>query len=292
MLQPCQFVQGSRALLERVVGAIKRAFSTGMPQVVAEWTNFCDFIAPKDDNVDRYVAEIGMQIPLFEELFGDAAVQLIDRATVVSRRNDRERVVFTASVQWSGHGAASEVVNVPYVAAGAATASPNTASASAAAVPRGRRRPRSPSPAPSSAGDADDDCQSIDQFIYVDVSASDGPAVSDYFKYVGRTFDDTDDGGSFKIIGVCEMKKACGRNSTNKVYAFKYSAADCAAATDDHDEMEYTPARELLNCSWCRWVETPAGTGRAARASRRSESTAAEALPQVFEGRSTRILRR
>jgi hypothetical protein len=98
--------------------------------------------------------------------------------------------------------------------------------------------------------------------------------VGDFLKYVGRTFEDTDDGGSFKITGVCEMRKTRGRKSTNKVYAFKYVSIEAVA--DDLDALEYTPARELLNCYWCKWTDAPADSGRAARASRRGETTTSE----------------
>lgn len=46
----------------------------------------------------------GMQIPLFDELFSDAAVQLHDTEVSVARRDDRDKVIFTVSVQWTDRG--------------------------------------------------------------------------------------------------------------------------------------------------------------------------------------------
>ena len=58
----------------------------------------------------------------------------------------------------------------------------------------------------------------------------------------------------------------------------------------DEDDCEYTPVREMLNSYWCKWVESTAPDGRAARAARRGVSTAD--VPHESSGRSTRSSRR
>ena len=46
------------------------------------------------------------------------------------------------------------------------------------------------------------------------MTPSNGPE-RDYFKYVGRTFTDESDGGTYKVAGVCDMRVDGARRSTN-----------------------------------------------------------------------------
>lgn len=154
-------------------------------------------------------------------------------------------------MQWSGRGTGRErVPDVPYVS--------NTGSNGAPAPARGRKRRPDRSPSVSSESSSDGP-----SFTYVELSNSDAGAV-EYMKYVGRLFDDDEDGGTFKIVSVCDMRKVGTRRSTNVVYAFKYVNID-----DDSGEFLYTPVREMLNSYWCKWKAV--ASQRIARGSRRSE---------------------
>lgn len=114
------------------------------------------------------------------------------------------------------------------------------AATSSREVPK-RRRERSPSV--SSASDSSDE-----SFEYPELSNSDSRC-RDYVKYVGRIFDDDDDGGAFQILSINEMRRiGATRRSTNIVFAFKYVALD-----GPPDEYLYTPVREMLNSYWCNW---------------------------------------
>lgn len=44
-----------------------------MLEVVAEWGRLKGDLAPHDDSTDSNVTQMGMQIPLFEELYSAAA---------------------------------------------------------------------------------------------------------------------------------------------------------------------------------------------------------------------------
>ena len=100
-------------------------------------------------------------------------------------------------------------------------------------------------------------------YNYVDLMTSDAGA-SDYMKYVGRLFDDSEDGGTFKVLNVCDMQKVGARRSTNIVYAFKYINVD----DDGDDDVLHTPVREMLNSYWCKWKTN--SSQRGSRSSRRS----------------------
>jgi hypothetical protein len=63
-LLPEPFVVGSRVLLCRVVDAITHTFKGHMPEVVAEWIDFRDNIAPQDDDAVRFVETKGMHVVL------------------------------------------------------------------------------------------------------------------------------------------------------------------------------------------------------------------------------------
>ncbi len=100
-LKPAPFVSGSRELLESVVKAIDRHFATHLPDVVHEWEHFRDFIAPQDDDANRYVREHGMHIPLNDVLFGDAAVNDTEQGPHLPRVN-RERGEWRSRLPFSG----------------------------------------------------------------------------------------------------------------------------------------------------------------------------------------------
>ena len=103
-------------------------------------------------------------------------------------------------------------------------------------------------------------------YDYIDLIPTNGPE-RDFFRYVGRHFEDEDAGDTFKICGVCDMRKVGSRKSSYIVYAFKYVNVD-----GDQSDIEYTPARELLNSYWCKWIQSDFVSDRAARASMRDET--------------------
>lgn len=292
-LQPAPFVEGSRQKLERVVEEIAKQYSTHLPEVLAEWIHFRDHLAPQNDNANDFLATKGMYIPLYNELFGlqDEGAGGENAQHVAYGALEREEVAFTPCVQWSGRGRGREVIaNAPTapVVGGAvvaattvqrprkphgqtapATAAPATAAPAAAApasAPANRRgrRPRSPSPDVS-----DESCEEEEpdvDYEYLPVSSNDGPAVSSYCKYIGRRFFDNEEEKTYEVVGVCEMVKRLRRNSSNKVYVFKY------VDVDDRDEFEYTVAQVMLNSYWCIWETAPAAVGRSERAMRRNEN--------------------
>ncbi len=129
---------------------------------------------------------------------------------------------------------------------------------------RGKRNTMSDSEAcdeeeKSSSSESEDE-----KYTYITVRPSKCPAVSNYFSYVQRRFEDIDEGGVYEVVGVVEMRSRNKRQSSNKVYAFKYIYVD-----DPKSTPEYTPVIEILNSYWCKWSAAPSSTGRAARASRR-----------------------
>ena len=137
---------------------------------------------------------------------------------------------------------------------------------------RKRRRVEGP-PVSDSCSDSDD--SDMPEYEYIDVTDSAG-AARDFFVKVGRKFEDTDDGGTFKILGVCAMRKRFGRRSTNTVYAYTY-----VDVTGDQSDYQYTPVREILNSYWVRWLDVDTLSRWAARASRRGVSSAPVAAPPV-----------
>ena len=126
-----------------------------------------------------------------------------------------EQVQFTASVRWSGRGDGvhSQVAALPCAPASTAAAELTAAASSGREylMPLSRPRPRSPSVHSETGSEASSgDCV----YTYTDVTPSNGPE-RDYFKYVGRTFTDESDGGTYKVSGVCDMRVAGARRSTN-----------------------------------------------------------------------------
>lgn len=257
---------GSRDALERTVEAVKSQFSFHCPEVVAEWERFRDFIAPQDDDAERYRRDHGMHIPFAVELFGDIhAGDRGDLAPLAQNAPAARDVTFTGSMKWSGRRARRErVSNVPYVANRDASP-PREARAADVETPvrnrRKRRQERSPSTASSSSSSSDEP-----EYEYIEFDITDSNA-RDYVKYIGRIFDDDDDGGTYQILAICDMRKVGGRRSTNIVHAFKYITVDGHA-----DDYLYTPVREMLNSYWCKW--RPAPQVRSARV-----STTTDAVP-------------
>lgn len=272
-LQPDAFISGSREQLMKVVDQVSRLFSRHLPEVVSEWINFRDNIAPQDDSSENYVAAKGMYIPLRDQLFGvgqrnEEAVVLANNAAGIQR----ETVRFTSSVQWSGRGGGHEQIsNVPYVAVGGPAIEPPSSN--------NRRRRRSPSVDSAST----DSASEAPLYDYIELGQSNGPE-RDYFKYVGRKFKDDEDGELYMVVAVCDMRKVGARRSSNIVYAFKYVAID----SDDND-FQYTPAREMLNSYWCKWVEEEGRTtGRRAQATSSSREDSEQRRKEGSEQRVTR----
>jgi hypothetical protein len=267
-LHPDAFVADSRALLEKVVEKVKQVFSKHMLEVVEEWEKFRDEIAPKDDDADRYVSENGMVVPLYNELFGVTATE----SSIVAPTSSgiiEDRVTFSASVKWSGRRGGHEIVAAtPFVTND--TAANNNNMTNQAAPQQRRRRRRSPS---VSSDDSNSSGEDLPQYRYIDLEISSSGLARDYFKYVNRTFDDVNDGGTFRVIGICEMQKLQGRKSANIVYAFKY------VDVEDENEVHYTPVTETLNSYWAKWKDdnnrsTSSTTGRSTRVTRRNNASA------------------
>lgn len=259
-LSPEEFVAGSREQLEKVVKEIERQFTKHLPEVVAEWHTFRDEIAPKDDDAVRFQREKGMYVPLYDILFSGGPR---DEAAI-AMRHDEDRVTdveFLPTVQWRGHGGPSQEARMPYAPV--------------------NRAPAPVAPA-SSDSDTDDDEEC---YHYIDLPVT-RAASHDYFKYVDRRFVDEEDGTEYRVLGLCEMRKAGARkNSSNIVYAFKY------IGTGEGAEFEYTPVREMLNSYWCRWVES--GRRRAASAapasSRPASACASSPVPAPAPSRKRAV---
>lgn len=77
-----------------------------------------------------------------------------------------------------------------------------------------------------------------------------------------------------------------GRKSTNEVYEIKYVSIETVA--DDLDALDYTPAREMLNCNWCKWTDSD----RAARSSRLGEAKTSKVAAAATGRNTTWSLRR
>lgn len=261
-LRPEPFIAGSRSSLEKVVDCIQRTFAKHLPEVVDEWITFRDEMCPQDDDAERFVREKGMYIPFQQELFSGAPVEpRLDDVVGGVGDTAATDIAFTASMRWSGRGAEREKVsNVPYT--GDAEAAPTVAVGARvppAALSRKRQQERSPSVSSASSSDEP-------SFEYLELSASDSGAVN-YVKYIGRIFDDDEDGGTFKIISVCDMRKVGARRSTNTVFAFKY-----IDVSGDPEDFLYTPVREMLNSYWCKWKTN--APQRSARGDRGGDTTA------------------
>ncbi len=264
VLLPERFVPGSRDLLCRVVDAIIRSFHMHLPDVVAEWINFRDNIAPQDDDAVSFMNLNGMYIPLKEELFGVDATTTTPEASSINLLEAREQVKFTASVQWSGRGRNNtSTSSVPYVCS-----DPSGACAAPVIVEAPRRR-RAVNVTVAQDSDNESAASSEDEtcFEYIDVDVSGGVS-RDFFKYIGREFDDSQDGGTFRIIGICEMRRVGFRKSSNVVCAFKYIDIN-----GDVDDFLYTPIGEMLSCSWCKWKsESTSSSGRSSRLLKRTQA--------------------
>ena len=264
-LLPDAFISGSREQLVKVVDQVSKLFGRHLPEVVSEWIDFRDNIAPQDDSSENHFAVKGMYIPLLDQLFG---VGQRDEEAVVRANNvagiQRETVRFTSSVQWSGRGGGREQISdVPYVAVGRHAIEPPPSN--------NRRRRRSPSVESASSNSSASESPLYD---YIELLQSNGPE-RDYFKYVGRKFKDDEDGELYMVAAVCDMRKVGARRSSNIVYAFKYIAID-----GDDNDFQYTPVREMLNSYWCKWVEEEGRTtGRRGQATSSSREDNSE-LPQ------------
>jgi hypothetical protein len=260
-LTPDAFIQGSRLELEKVVSAIAKTFLRHLPATVDEWINFRDTIAPQDDSAERYMAEKGMKIPFKDQLFNGSAFASRESPPMeLQNLPERETVRFTGSVQWSGRGhGRNNIEDAPYVCVGmndAAFAAPVACS----------DRQRNCRKKFNSISEEGKDSSSDDEprYDYIPLQSSCGPE-SDYFKYVGRKFSDSADGGTFEVTGICDMRKEGARRSTNIVYAFQYVNID-----GDREDFLYTPVREMLNSYWCRWLAVES------RSSRLREKTATQ----------------
>jgi hypothetical protein len=238
-----------------------------LPEVVAEWIAFRDNIAPQDDDAVRFMETRGMYVPLKEELFGDTNSIVGPAEPPVNSLDGRERVKFTASVQWSGRGRMSNTSssNVPYVSvdSSGATVAPITYMQ----APRRRRASRFEAKTAGTDSDSDSDSsEDVPTFEYVDVDVSSGVS-RDFFKYIGREFDDSQDGGSFRIVGICEMHRIGTRKSSNIVCVFKY-----VDTNGDAEDFLYTPIGEMLSCSWCKWKSDTTTSGRSTRLLKRTQN--------------------
>jgi hypothetical protein len=259
-IHPEPFIVASRETLEKVVKYIVRTFSQHLPEIVDEWNTFMNDVCPQDDDAERYMREKGMHIPLFTGLFsgGDRVNSEVAADSTAINPTD---ITFTASMRWSGRGGdPPNISDVPFVSNSNVTP-PLQILGTQPVVRKNRKRraDRSPSPIASSDSEPDEDI-----YNYVDLTTAD-PGARDYImKYVGKMFDDDDDGGTFRVSSVCAMQKVGGRRSSNTEYAFKYVDID-----GDSDDFLYTPVREMLNSCWCKWKHS---SRRAVRMSQINES--------------------
>jgi hypothetical protein len=81
ILEPAQFVQGSKAMLDAVYLSIVRHFKITKPLVVQDWKDWIDNEAPKSDDSGEYCATHPLQIPFENELFGIANNNLNEPST-------------------------------------------------------------------------------------------------------------------------------------------------------------------------------------------------------------------
>lgn len=111
----------------------------------------------------------------------------------------------------------------------------------------------------SSSSESDDDDEVYDYVPLLPDSACSSNAAL-YLEKKNHTFMDTDDNIRFRIVDVCEGRKAGARGGNNALLFYKYIDIE-----DPDCEPNYTLCRELLNSSWAKWDPSAAASSRAAR---------------------------
>jgi hypothetical protein len=101
---PDAFVPESRAVLEKVVVGMKEMYRCDRA-VVDEWVDFASRIAPQSDDVNEYVAEVGLHVPFADVLFCGGALDAnkIAIAKVAPQKMSARsrRAIAVDSVSWS-----------------------------------------------------------------------------------------------------------------------------------------------------------------------------------------------
>jgi hypothetical protein len=148
-----------------------------------------------------------MCVPLKEELSGGEDTATVRPADIqYNHLGVAENVRFTASVKWSGRGRnGATSSDVPYVAIDASgTSIPDGTEK----TPRRRRSARSQTVVAEEESDADSSLSDVvPSFDYIDVDVSSGLS-RDFLKYIGREFDVSQDGGTFRIQNNWNLRDA------------------------------------------------------------------------------------
>ena len=105
MPKPMRFVENSAHLLSDMIEKIRSKFRYSQPTAVTKWLEFAKE-CPKTNDVERYIKDHPLEIPLAKELFSD---EPIDPSPVVpfaevENNTDIKRVRTTDCVQWSRRG--------------------------------------------------------------------------------------------------------------------------------------------------------------------------------------------
>jgi hypothetical protein len=101
--QPYPFVSGSREMLDSVVQKVRQDFHQCHPKVVEAWATWAKDEAPASDNVDEYIRDKPLHVPLGKYLFSSVP---IDKSQVEewdkhSIMNNLRRMRTTDCVKWS-----------------------------------------------------------------------------------------------------------------------------------------------------------------------------------------------
>ena len=178
----------------------------------------------------------------------------------------RSNVLCADSVNFRCHG--RRPAGTPYI---------EPTATSVASVP-------APARAKSSHDSSSDSDDEEDEYAFIDVDSCSSSGVdSTYHAKVGLSFIDIDDNTTYMIDSVCREDKPHCRASFAKLF-YKYHSIGTPA------EYEYTPCHEVLNSSWCKWLETASASARSQRAAKRP---AVVALPQqdAHSSSSVRVTR-
>ena len=116
---PESFVKDSRALLDQVVKKVtshylpksnstQAAIRSYAHETVDDWKSFADNIAPKSDNVDDYLVDHPLKLPLFDFLFLNpstiTARQVTPGSQIQVNNHTLPKYTFQDTVNWSNRG--------------------------------------------------------------------------------------------------------------------------------------------------------------------------------------------
>ena len=235
VIEPEEFIENSRAELERVVGRIQHHYApsnnnVGVPPevnrtchgdpIVAEWIDFATNIAPLSDSVEEYCSIVPLHIPFLKELFNDHGEPFVNNNPIEQTKITKAlEVKALNSVTWSRRGIARHK---------------NDPANTSARLPI----------RPPSIDDVETQSNDEQQYNYRLLSSKEISQNKELYKFKGKQFTDTNDDGSLVVGVVNDVVLEIIENSV----CFEYSTYD--NASEDVEPQYIFAHYAVQNCKW------------------------------------------